>query len=61
MQGNKTLHIDKSAAEGRPYLVFPGRGAPVHLKKIRNSQKTDLHGGNPAKDMIIKKCTQNHI
>ncbi|HBX8617430.1 TPA: hypothetical protein MII34_26060 [Klebsiella pneumoniae] len=30
------------------------------LTGIRNRQFSDLHGGKPVSDMIIKSCSQNH-
>ena len=36
-------------------MACGGRREPVLLKKIRNRQKSDLRGGKPVKDMIIKR------
>jgi len=40
--------------------VFPRRCAPVHLKKIRNREFSDLRGGKRATDMIIIQREENH-
>ncbi|EAO9153025.1 hypothetical protein R271_23105 [Salmonella enterica] len=35
--------------------MLPGRGAPVRMKKIRNSQKPDLRDEKGVVDMILYK------
>nr|AGC23738.1 hypothetical protein [Klebsiella pneumoniae]UCZ50167.1 hypothetical protein [Klebsiella michiganensis]AUG88882.1 hypothetical protein [Klebsiella pneumoniae]QIS34152.1 hypothetical protein [Klebsiella pneumoniae]QIS36423.1 hypothetical protein [Klebsiella pneumoniae] len=44
----------------RWYTSITFRGKYMCVTEIRLSQKSDLRGGKPVSDMIIKSHSQNH-